>query len=164
VIIQPTNKKLAFGHRLFILEEMPKNSICAEVGVFEGTFSQHIISITKPKKLHLVDPWIQPRYYTNIEHFEECDYELNQIRFENSSFPDEYFDWIYLDNGHKLLESYRQLKVAYKKVKSGGWIIGDDYREEQAQQVIAVKIFLITHAGKVEWLGARNWQFKIRRL
>jgi len=43
--------------RRLLLQRMPKRSVCAEVGVFGGDFSEHIIRIVKPKTLHLIDPW-----------------------------------------------------------------------------------------------------------
>lgn len=43
--------------RRILLAKMPKNSVCAEIGVYKGEFSQQILSLVKPKKLHLIDPW-----------------------------------------------------------------------------------------------------------
>src|SRR5690606_11359884 len=43
--------------RDFLLRMMPKDGVCIEVGVFDGLFSERILAITKPAKLHLVDPW-----------------------------------------------------------------------------------------------------------
>src|SRR5690348_3668215 len=40
-----------------LLKRMPANSICCEIGVDTGDFSQAILNITQPAKLHLVDPW-----------------------------------------------------------------------------------------------------------
>lgn len=166
MIIQPTNPKLAFKHRLFILEEMPKNSVCAEVGVLEGTFTQHIISITKPAELHLIDPWIVPGSWNtfdkNRDHFKECHYLIHEKKFEQTKFPNDYFDWIYLDNGHRFVESYDQLRLAFKKVKKGGWLIGDDYNTGHPQQTLAVNLFVKTF--NVEWIPVGGWQFKIRKL
>ena len=166
MIIQPTNPKLSFEHRLFILEEMPKDSVCAEVGVLEGTFTQHIISITKPREMHLIDPWIiQGSWETfnrNRDHFEECHYLIHKKKFERTKFPNDYFDWMYLDNGHEFMESYDQLRLAYKKVKKGGWLIGDDYNTGHPQQTLAVNLFV--KKFNVEWISVGGCQFKIRKL
>ena len=43
--------------RKFLLEMMPKNSVCAEIGVNQGQFSKEILEVVQPKKLHLIDPW-----------------------------------------------------------------------------------------------------------
>ena len=31
--------------------------LCVEVGVFDGVLSERILALTRPRKLHLVDPW-----------------------------------------------------------------------------------------------------------
>ncbi len=41
-----------------LLRKMPKNSICAEIGVYKGNFSAKIVEVVQPAKLHLIDPWI----------------------------------------------------------------------------------------------------------
>ena len=43
--------------RPFIEQYLPKNGIGAELGVFKGVFSSVLLETTKPKKLHLIDPW-----------------------------------------------------------------------------------------------------------
>lgn len=43
--------------RDFLLEIVPKNAVCVEVGVFDGVLSERILALTSPRKLHLVDPW-----------------------------------------------------------------------------------------------------------
>jgi len=43
--------------RQFLLEMMPKNSMCVEIGVQRAFFSSEILKIVKPKKLFLIDPW-----------------------------------------------------------------------------------------------------------
>jgi hypothetical protein len=43
--------------RDFLLAMMPKGAECAEVGVFDGEFSERILALTAPRRLHLVDPW-----------------------------------------------------------------------------------------------------------
>src|SRR5271169_4348460 len=40
-----------------ILSRVPRQSVCAELGVYKGDFSQLILKTVEPKKLHLVDPW-----------------------------------------------------------------------------------------------------------
>jgi hypothetical protein len=42
--------------REWLLRSFPKHAICAEVGVYEGRFSELILRITRPNKLNLIDP------------------------------------------------------------------------------------------------------------
>jgi predicted O-methyltransferase YrrM len=45
----------------------------------------------------------------------------------SSRFPDNYFDWIYIDGNH-LYEFVKQdLESYFPKIKSGGIVAGDDY-------------------------------------
>lgn len=43
--------------RMELLERMPKGSVCAEIGVYKVEFSEHILKVVRPAKLHLIDPW-----------------------------------------------------------------------------------------------------------
>ncbi len=43
--------------RDFLLDLMPNNALCVEVGVFDGLLSERILALTAPRMIHLVDPW-----------------------------------------------------------------------------------------------------------
>jgi hypothetical protein len=43
--------------RDFMFDILPKGGTVIEVGVFDGDFSERILALNEPKKLHLVDPW-----------------------------------------------------------------------------------------------------------
>jgi hypothetical protein len=43
--------------RDFMFEILPKGGVVIEVGVFDGDFSERILALNEPRKLHLVDPW-----------------------------------------------------------------------------------------------------------
>src|ERR671926_1686107 len=45
------------ANRERLLRRMPKQSVCAEIGVDQGAFSKRILRIVEPRRLHLVDPW-----------------------------------------------------------------------------------------------------------
>jgi hypothetical protein len=145
------------GHREQVLEIMPKNSVCAEVGVHRGDFSERILRIVEPKELHLIDPW---KYEESPDYKDamyggkakgqqlEMDNRCQSVRqrfeaeiasgriilhrdFSNavlSEFPDGHFDWVYIDGNH-LYEFVRQdLELSFEKTKPGGYITGDDYQ------------------------------------
>lgn len=154
---------MKFEHRLFLLEEMPKNSVCAEIGIFEGTFSKKIMDICEPRLLHLIDPTPTEKFYWNEKRYFHGNYEFHKMRFEDTNFEDEYFDWVYLDADHKFITTFVQLELCYKKVKSGGLITGDDYNEKfkHSRVVYAVDVFLRKWKDKVELEYIKNWQYKI---
>ena len=43
--------------REFLLQQMPTGGVCAEIGVWQGDFSARILEVTRPRLLHLIDPW-----------------------------------------------------------------------------------------------------------
>ena len=51
-------KKISSDKRAYILEQLKKNSVIVEVGVWKGNFSKQICDISKPNLLVLVDSWI----------------------------------------------------------------------------------------------------------
>ena len=53
--------------RAELLKRTPKDSICAEVGVWKGEFSKQILKRTSPRMLHLIDPWMfQPDFLLGL--------------------------------------------------------------------------------------------------
>ena len=137
---------------------MPPNAICAEIGVFEGRFSKNILDYTHPKMLHLIDMWsfdpsIHPLNFDssvnenkmNKLYAKVCDEFGNKSNvkimkgFSNDilpTFPDEYFDWIYIDGDHMYDGVKSDLKLAIDKVKQGGFIAGDDYLDRYGWGVV----------------------------
>lgn len=143
-------------HRDFVLKLIPKQSIGAEIGVYRGNFSSRILTVVKPKVLHLIDPWeyfddpvyvdalYGRRHGRNQERMDSI-YEKVKTRFAFQItsgrvivhrhysmsvidfFQDDYFDWIYIDGNHQYEFVKNDLQGYYEKVKPGGLILGDDY-------------------------------------
>jgi predicted O-methyltransferase YrrM len=44
-----------------------------------------------------------------------------------SSYPDDYFDWVYIDGDHSYDLVRRDVELSFDKVKRGGVIAGDDF-------------------------------------
>jgi Methyltransferase domain len=135
--------------RARLLAHMPKGGVAAEIGVWEGKFSDRIVEITQPRELHLIDPWLyQPEFGNtgfgrkkNETRMEEMYGEV-KARFAGNpavkvhramsnealdSFPDAYFDWVYIDGNHNEPFVGDDLQLARRKVRPGGIISGDDY-------------------------------------
>ena len=50
-----------------LLERLPRDGVAAELGVAFGDFTRSIISINRPRELHLVDMWDSDRYRAGLE-------------------------------------------------------------------------------------------------
>jgi hypothetical protein len=152
-------KRSLFGvgtdSRDFILDQMPKGSICAEIGVWKGSFSERIYWKTNPKKLHLIDPWAYSEEYSDAwfggtnsspEEMQNVFLSVKQkFKIEErkgriqlhraysnevaSLFDDHYFDWIYIDGNHEYDYVKKDIALFLPKIKLGGYIAGDDYGE-----------------------------------
>jgi len=137
--------------RMLLLEHLPKNSICAEVGVWKGAFSRKILKYTKPKRLYLIDPWrFQPKFSMrkyggkDVKSQREMDKIYNDVKkslgtydrvkiirdYSNEAsdkLEEDLLDWVYIDGNHNHEYVKKDLKIYRNKVKSGGYISGDDY-------------------------------------
>lgn len=180
-------------HREFLLEMLPKNSVGAEIGVHRGNFSDQILRIVDPKELRLIDPWKHEESDTYKEAMyggkapggqTEMEYRFQAVcaRFKADirsrrvtihkgyssdvleEFPDEYFDWIYIDGNHIYEFVKQDLELSFKKIKSGGYITGDDYTEGGwwgGDVKKAVDEF--TRGKPVQLVTIRDGQFVLRK-
>lgn len=135
--------------RLRLLSHMPKGGVAAEIGVWDGGFSRVILEETDARELHLIDPWLyQPEFSNtmfgrpkNADRMEGM-YEQVRASFEGdarvtlhramseeamATFPDDYFDWVYIDGNHNEPFVSKDLELSFRKVRPGGVIAGDDY-------------------------------------
>ncbi len=142
--------------RIELLRRMPKDSVCAEVGVYKGDFSAHILKVVRPRKLHLIDPWYyetEPVYSRtwyggnagkNQLHMDSL-FQSVQKRFEPQiaagivvlhrgkshevlpTFDPEYFDWVYIDGNHSYGFVRDDLSLSMRALKPHGLLAGDDY-------------------------------------
>lgn len=142
---------LGMDARISILRQMPRSSVCAEIGVWKGEFSERIRRETTPRELHLIDPWtfqseFPDRMYGGKVAKSQADmdaiYEVVRERFYRCSdvfvhrgtsevvldkFDDAWFDWVYIDGNHRYRFALSDLRLCFSKVKEGGVIAGDDY-------------------------------------
>ena len=65
--------------RDFILQIFPKFSVGVEIGVNDGDFSERILEIVRPKKLHLIDPW----KFENDELYQDAPYGSAKVKDQN---------------------------------------------------------------------------------
>lgn len=141
-----------------ILSTLKPGGIGVEVGTQTGAFARIIMDVVKPAKLFLLDIDYTPfRRELLGEHIESGQVELR----EGSSwelldeFPDEYFDFAYIDAGHGYDMVRKDLDAAIRKVKSGGKVICNDFVIWSALEAIpygvhtAVSEVIVEHKFKV---------------
>lgn len=167
------------------IQKFSKNSICAEVGVFEGGFSKVIQIMTEPKKLYLIDCWQKfddntgwnrdpmskmsqqewDDVYQNVLDANKDKENVEVIKFFSISasamFEDEYFDWVYIDANHSYQAVLDDLNAWYPKVKKGGILCGDDYYLYKWVDVhTAVSDFLKQRKLKLNYVIGNDWGIK----
>ena len=129
-----------------VKDKLVNGIVCAEVGVLRGQFSRWINKIIQPKELHLIDSWgkhlesftdyktFTPQHWIDIMNKVQAKLPkaklYRMLSIEGATkFPDEYFDFIYIDADHD--RCYEDLVAWYPKLKKGGIIAGHDYNWEK---------------------------------
>ena len=181
--------------RDFLLERMPKNGVCVEVGVFDGVLSERALALTQPKKLHLVDPWRTradgtlfdgpaqdfksateasdslEQQYQRVVRLLKAEIDSGQVEIHRMLsheaaplFPDSHFDWAYLDASHYYDDVKLDLEKWFPKIKSGGYITGDDYdRQGFWDHGVTRAVDEFVKKNPVEAVEFRNHQFVLRK-
>jgi len=152
--------------RLDMLEQLPKNATVAEIGVAKGRFSEKILDLCSPKKLHLVDSWSTRMFDTSARSWVEKKFkeqiklgvvDINHGKSADilNGFPDNYFDWVYIDTDHTYTTTKMELELCRQKVKPGGIISGHDYTSRHYRKGNS---FGVVEAVN-EFCCKYNWEF-----
>jgi hypothetical protein len=79
-------------------------------------------------------------------------------------FPDQYFDWAYIDASHFYDDVKRDLDAFFPKVKTGGFIAGDDYDRRGIWDHGVTRAVDEFRAGDAaETIRLKNHQFLLRK-
>jgi hypothetical protein len=126
----------------YFKEKLGENLIGAEVGVYLGITAEHVLKNFTLKEYVMVDPYIP---YGDMSKTQEDHDQLfgwtyplfkdmpnvKFIRLKSEEavlqFPDEYFDFVYIDGNHEYLEALKDCRLWYPKVKKGGILAGHDF-------------------------------------
>lgn len=143
---------IASTHRVRLLNYLPKGLKTAEIGVFEGDFSSHILTRTEPRSLHLIDPWIHHLDANYMRDTANSQKNEQDLRFEKvlnrfdgeiksgvvsvvrekfhdavDKINDSKFDFVYIDAMHYEKAVYDDLIHASKIIGRNGIIGGHDF-------------------------------------
>lgn len=145
------NGALVLPDRKAALKYMPRNAICCEIGVAYGDFSVSILEEMQPKKFYAIDYFLQhDPYYPLLNRFDfELDNMPHKLWYENrfkeqianglvetrqgvswevlSQFPDDYFDYAYVDAGHDYESVKKDIDALQCKMKNGAYYQFNDY-------------------------------------
>lgn len=173
----------------FLKRVIPSGGIAAEIGVQRGLFTLVIQHTLKPTKLHLIDPWYlvgkewpwavgnksTVKALTNLMRAFEDELADGSIVLHIGydfdvlpTFPNGYFDWVYLDTSHTYENTKRELQLLKEKTKPSGIIAGDNWEADPRHAFhgvyVAVEEF-VTEEG-YEFLHRKDHsakQFAIRK-
>jgi len=167
---------------------LPKDATCVEIGVFSGDFSEKLLKQTKPKTLHLIDPWKINKAKNEFHAPFGAGGGLNQAKMNKlydfvvkrfgkyiedgkvvvhrgtsakilSKFPDNSLDWVYIDGDHLYSSVKKDINLSHKKVKNGGIISGDDYGSDDWHSWIKHAVDEFVMEGKCKKVVIKNKQF-----
>lgn len=145
--------------RVRLLERLPTGGVCAELGVWKGDFSARILEVTRPARLHLIDPWkaVAEEGYEGAHYGGELtggqaemdavhDSVLERFARERRKgivevhrvpsveaaerFGAAELDFVYIDGNHLYEFVQADLEAYAPKIRPGGFLAGDDYGVE----------------------------------
>jgi FkbM family methyltransferase len=118
-----------------------------EIGVLRGDYSKIILERWHKGELFLIDTWRHIGHYIdmngrddqyhydclietckNIKPWEDRTHIIRMDSVKSADmFPDEYFDFIYIDADHSYEGVVKDIVAWWPKIKKGGLFCGDDY-------------------------------------
>jgi hypothetical protein len=134
---------------------MGKNERIIELGVQYGKFSNVVWLESMPKHFIGIDVWdqkvathtSQASHDANYKHAQKLGEDflahrgnrwmgietIDMIKGDHSvlhsNYPDEFFDFVYIDSNHAYEPTVRDIDQWWPKVKKGGILAGHDYRD-----------------------------------
>jgi hypothetical protein len=157
--------------------------VVAEVGIGYGFHAKSILDNTNVDKLFLIDPMTYypndmfpddvlsyggfDLLYKNIknnlkEHENRYKwFPQPSITIKQDQIPDESLDAVFLDADHTYEAVSKDLPFWYKKIKKGGWLLGDDYKSCCPGTTKAVDEFAQINNFKIEFLYKPNNDYPI---
>ena len=154
---------------------------CAEVGIGYGLHARQILDNTNLEVLYLIDPL---QYYPNdgfvddVMSFGGFELLVKNIKLHlskyidkytwfrqsstsitNEQIPDESLDLVFIDGDHRYDAVTNDLNFWLKKLRPGGWLLGDDYQSCCPETKQAVDDFSKSMNLDLELLYKTNGKF-----
>src|SRR5262245_51006880 len=170
-----------------VLRRLPAatNLIGCEVGVYRGEMSAVMLAHNTRLRLVLVDSWegdgqayhslgdakarissaeMEEHYRATLSAINFAKDRANVRRLRPleaaASFPDEYFDFVFIDADHTYEGCRKDITAWRRKVKPGGWLCGHDYMTKAGLDfgvIPAVDEFCSSHELALETDANFTW-------
>jgi SAM-dependent methyltransferase len=135
-----------------LVSNLPRGGRVAEVGTYRGQFARHILACD-PAELHLIDI-----DFSSLDPAVAADARVAMHRGLShemlAQFPDDHFDWIYVDGDHSYEGASRDARMAAAKVKPGGHLVFNDFAH--ADPYLGA---YGVHRAVTELAVTRGWRF-----
>ncbi len=149
-----TGRTRRFDTRRDMLSLVAQGGTLAEIGVFEGDFSQQVLDVCKPLELVLFDLWPEcdvssgdvdgnngrtfpgPELEKAVRARFASDPRVRIVKGRSTnirSFPADSFDMVYVDGDHGYHGVREDLVNCWRVLKNGGWLMGHDYEINPAK-------------------------------
>jgi len=160
-----------------IFEKVIKDNdfkVVAEVGIGYGFHAKSILDNTNVDKLFLIDPMqfypndafatdviqyggfelLVKNIKTNLDEHQSRYTWFRQpsITINDQQIPDESLDAVFVDADHSYEAVSKDLPFWFKKLKKGGWLLGDDYNSCHPGTTKAVDEFAVNNNLQLEFL------------
>ncbi len=151
-----------------ILRLLPRGGICAEVGTQTGGFAREIMSSLQPIKLHLFDLDFTPFDHLGFDPLLKSgvvELHKGESSICLAAFPDQTFDFIYVDGDHSYAGVVKDLEVAKAKIKPDGWIVCNDYTLYSPVEKICYGVYRAVNelcwkdGFEIVYLGLHPWGY-----
>jgi len=157
-----------------------------EIGTFYGAnlFSvAQSYALHKDSKLYCIDPWQDYSDYSEYKGEQDLIYNMFLQNLDNSShknkivvkrgfsnkeiyhFQDDFFDIIYVDGNHEPEYVLEDAVMSFRKLKSNGILIFDDYGWGGPDKVQkGIDAFLFCYHDKIIILGIKDQQVFVKKI
>lgn len=142
-----------------IAEQLPDKALLAEVGVADGSsavfLAEAMLNLGKSFKFHWIDSMAyggSGQIQTLVRQIGNAEIgslvELHYIDSLNGScrFPNQHFDFVFIDASHLFEETKADIRLWYRKVKEDGILAGHDYHGapevKQAVDIVIPKLVI----------------------
>jgi len=126
------------------------NKIICEIGVNAGNNFLHLLKTAHPILFYGIDIWTDQNSKTSNEDLDKFYKNLKQIESVNShikiikkfsinasmGFPDNFFDFIYIDADHTYESVKEDINAWWPKIKMNGILSGHDYKRKRGCGVL----------------------------